>query len=160
LSENIDVALRLGALADSALTARKLATAPRHVVASPRYLAERGEPLRPADLQTHDAIVYAQAVGGEEWRFRKGTSETSVRIQSRLAFSAAEGVREAVLAGLGVAIVSKWMMAPELTEGRVVPILKEWRLPEIDLWAVFPAGRMPSARGRAFVDWFARLLGS
>lgn len=158
LSENIDVALRLGALADSSLTAKKLGTCPRHVVASSRYLAERGEPKRPADILTHDAIVYAQAVGGEEWRFRKGTAETSVHIQSRLAFTAAEGVREAVLAGLGLAIVSKWMMAPELADGRVVPVLPEWRLPDIDLWAVFPAGRMPSARGRAFADWFAHML--
>jgi DNA-binding transcriptional LysR family regulator len=158
LSENIDIALRLGALGDSSLTARKLGASSRHVVAGPAYLATREAPKRPADLLQHEAIVYAQAVGGEEWRFRKGTAETSVHVRSRLAFSAAEGVREAVLAGLGIAIVSRWMMASELADGRVVALLADWRLPEIDLWAVFPAGRMPSARGRAFVDWFAPTL--
>lgn len=158
VSENIDIALRLGALADSALTARRLSTAPRHLVASPRYLEKRSAPKSPADLRHHDAIVYAQGGGGEEWRFRKGNAENSVHIQSRLAFTAAEGVREAVLAGLGLAIVSHWMMAPELADGRVVRLLADWRLPDIDLWAVFPAGRMPSARARAFADWFSPLI--
>lgn len=154
LSENIDVALRLGALADSSLSARKIGASPRVVVASLDYLAIHGAPKRPGDLLHHDAIVYSQSVGGEEWRFRKGTAETSVRIRSRLSVSAAEGVREAVLAGLGLAIVSRWMMAPELDSGAVVPVLEDWTLPAIDLWAVFPAGRLPSARARAFVDWF------
>lgn len=158
VSENIDVALRLGALADSTLTARKLATAPRLIVGSPDYLEKRGAPKNPADLLRHDAIVYAQAVGGEEWRFRKGTGESSVRIQSRLAFTAAEGVREAVLAGLGLAIVSRWMFARELETGAVVPVLADRRLPGIDLWAVYPAGRMPSARARAFAEWLEPLV--
>lgn len=153
LSENIDVALRLGALSDSTLSARKLATCRRCVVAGLRYLDGRSAPNRPSDLLAHDIVVYAQQVGGEEWRFRKGTSETSVRVQSRLAFTAAEGVREAVLAGLGLAIVSEWMMAPELERGEVARVLQDWRLPDMDLWAVYPAGRMPSARSRAFVDW-------
>jgi len=153
LSENIDVALRLGALTDSSVTARKLATCKRLVVASADYLDTRGAPNRPGDLLNHDVIVYSQQVGGDEWRFRKGSSETSVRIQSRLSFTAAEGVREAVLASLGLAIVSEWMMAPELARGDVAPVLQAWRLPDVDLWAVFPAGRMPSARARAFVEW-------
>jgi DNA-binding transcriptional LysR family regulator len=158
LSENIDVALRLGDMADSAMTARKLATGRRQVVCSPDYLRRRGAPTAPTDLLSHDSIVYAQAVGGESWRFRKGSAETSVRVRSRLAFTAAEGVREGVLAGLGLAIVSHWMMAPELADGRVVAVLEDWSLPAVDLWAVFPAGRLPTARARAFVDWFAATL--
>ncbi|MDX2235329.1 MAG: LysR family transcriptional regulator [Hyphomonadaceae bacterium] len=160
LNENIDVALRLGAQADSALTARKIAAGPRYVVASRRYLETRGAPAKPADLLNHDAVVYTQAVGGEEWRFRRGTSEASVRVRSRLAFTAAEGVREAVMAGLGLAIVSGWMMGPELARGDVVPVMRDWRLPDIDLWAVYPAGRMPSARAKAFVEWFSGTLGA
>jgi len=159
LEENIDVALRLGALPDSSLTARKLATSDRMVVGSPDYLARHPAPQKPGDILAHDVIVYAQNVGGDEWRFRKGTSETSVRVQSRLAFTAAEGVREGVLAGLGLAIVSRWMMAPELKSGAVVPVLTDWSLPSFDLWAVFPSGRLPSAKARAFVGWFeGRLL--
>ena len=154
LEENIDVALRLGTLKDSALTARKLSQTERLVVASPRYLKQHGVPVTPADLAAHEAIVYSQAVRGEEWRFRKETAESTVHVHSRLAFTAAEGVREAVIAGLGLAIVSRWMMVPELAAGTIVPILTDWTLPPVDLWAVFPSGRLPSAKARAFVLWF------
>jgi DNA-binding transcriptional LysR family regulator len=84
----------------------------------------------------------------------RGTAETSVRIPTRLSFSAAEGVREAVIAGLGVAISSVWMMEPELASGSVVPVLKDWKLPNADLWALYPSGRLPTAKARAFVNWF------
>jgi len=82
------------------------------------------------------------------------STEISVRVPSRLAFSAAEGLREGVLAGLGLAIAPRWMFSPELESGAVVPILRDWSLPPVDLWAVHPAGRMPSAKARAFISWY------
>jgi DNA-binding transcriptional LysR family regulator len=78
-----------------------------------------------------------------------------VRIPTRLSFSAAEGVREALIAGLGLAISAQWMMAPELTSGSVVPLLTDWKLPSADLWALYPSGRLPTAKARAFVTWFS-----
>lgn len=155
LEENIDVALRAGDLSDSSLTARKLATCERHVVVSPAYLARMGTPSTPIDLLTHTAIVYTQGLVAEEWRFRRGTADTSVRIPTRLSFSAAEGVREAVVAGLGLALSSVWMMEPELGRGSVVPVLTDWKLPNADLWALYPSGRLPTAKARAFVTWFS-----
>ena len=158
LAENIDVALRLGLLRDSSLTARKLAEGRRHVVASPAYLARRGTPKTPGELVAHDAIVYTRVSGGTQWLFRKGTSEVSVDVPCRLACTAAEGVREAVLAGLGFAVVSTWMMQPELESGHVVPLLSEWQLPSIPLWAVYPSGRLPTTKARTFVSWFERTM--
>lgn len=154
VAENIDAALRLGTLTDSALTARKLAQADRFVAASPTYLARRGVPSTPTDLLEHDGIIYGQSSGGQEWLFRRGTSETSIRLRARLTLSAAEGVREAVLAGQGFAIASRWMFAPELTSGAVVAVLKEWALPPMELWIVYPSGRLTSTKARAFVKWF------
>lgn len=69
-------------------------------------------------------------------------------------------MREAVLVGLGVAIVSRWMIAPELAAGTVVPVLTEWSLPSMELWAVFPSGRLPSAKARAFAGWFEQHFGN
>jgi DNA-binding transcriptional LysR family regulator len=159
VAENIDAALRLGALTDSALKARKLGQADRLVVASPAYLARRGIPNTPADLLKHDGIIYGQSSGGQEWLFRRGSSETSVHIQTRLTLSAAEGVREAVLAGQGFAISSRWMFAPELESGEVVPVLQEWSLPPMDLWVIYPSGRLTSTKARAFVKWFEEIFG-
>ncbi len=157
VSENIDVALRLGDLSDSSLVARRLATSPRRVVATPAYLARTGQPQVPLDLMGHAAIIYAQSVGGERWAFARDGETVEVPVSHRLACTAAEGVREAVLADLGVAMVSDWMMAPELADGRVVPVLQDWALPGLDLWALFPAGRLPTARARAFVRWLEGL---
>lgn len=158
VAENIDVALCWGALKDSALVARKLTQAERLVVASPAYLARRGVPNTPADLFEHNAIVYDQSSGGEDWRFRRGTSEVSVRIQRRLTLSAAEGVRAAIIAGQGFAISARWMFAPELESGEVVRVLDGWTLPPIDLWVIYPSGRLTSAKARTFVKWVEKMI--
>lgn len=154
LEENIDVAFRLGDLSDSSLTARKLATSDRLVVASQDYLKRRGLPQTPSDLLSHEAIVYSQPAGGAVWTFRRGTAESSVTLRTRLSFTAAEGVREGVLAGLGLTMASRWMFAPEIEAGLVVPLLEDWVLSPVNLWAIYPAGRLPSTKARTFVRWF------
>jgi DNA-binding transcriptional LysR family regulator len=93
LGENIDVALRVGTLPDSSVVARRIARCERCVVASPAYLAQAGTTHSPSDLLAHQAVIYVQGSGGDEWRFRRGTTELSVSVPSRLTFSAAEGVR-------------------------------------------------------------------
>lgn len=158
LEENIDVALRAGELTDSSLTARKLNTSKRHLVASPAYLARAGIPKMPTDLLSHTAVVYTKGTMTESWRFRRGTAEATVKVPTRLALSAAEGVREAVIAGLGLAVSSEWMMSPELANGSIVRVLTDWDLPSADLWALYPAGRLPTAKARAFVNWFAEII--
>jgi DNA-binding transcriptional LysR family regulator len=159
VAENIDAALRLGSMSDSSLRARKLAQAERCVVANPAYLAKRGIPSNPADLLEHDGIIYGQSTGGQEWSFRRATSDTSIQLRARLTLSAAEGVREAVLAGQGFAITSRWMFAPELASGAVVAVLKEWTLPPMELWVIYPSGKLTSTKARAFVKWFETAMG-
>jgi DNA-binding transcriptional LysR family regulator len=159
VAEHVDVALRMGTPADSAMKARMIAKTDRIVVASPEYLARRGRPTTPETLLEHDGIIYGQSAGGQEWLFRRGNSETSVRLQTRLMLSAAEGVREAVLAGQGFAIASRWMFAHELASGAVVPVLTEWGLPPMELWAVYPAGRFTTIKARAFIHWFQDTMG-
>jgi len=150
VKEGVDVAVRMGSLEDSAMTARKLASGPRYVMGSPDYFARAGTPATPADLSQHTAVIYAHYTGGDVWSFHQGTTEVSVSVHGPLRVSAAEGVRAAVLAGMGVAIASAWMFTPELASGAVRAVLPDWSLPTIDLWAVYPTGRMPSAKARAF----------
>lgn len=152
----VDLSLRMGTLADSTATARKLATGGRSVLATPAYFARAGEPKNPADLADHEAVVYGQTVS--VWSFSSGGTESSVAVRGRVRVSAAEGLRAAVLADMGVTIASDWMFAPELASGAVRRVLTDWSLPSLDLWAVFPAGRMASAKAREFANFVETVM--
>jgi DNA-binding transcriptional LysR family regulator len=152
IKEGIDVGLRFGPLPKSALTVSKVATSRRLVVGAPAYFERAGVPTTPAELAGHAAVIYTQDRGGTDtWSFRQGGSEMSVSISGRLRVSASEGLRAAILGGMGLAVTSQWIFAPELACGAVRAVLAEWILPASDLWAVFPTGRMASAKARAFV---------
>jgi DNA-binding transcriptional LysR family regulator len=153
VEEGIDVAFRSGALTNSALVARKIGEARRLVMATPIYFEKHGEPKSPAELIAHQTVVYTPDGGGTSWTFRQGSTETSVVVGGRVKVTAAEGLREAVFAHLGLAITSEWNFAPELSSGIVRPVLLEWDLPTLELRAVFPTGRMASAKTKEFVSF-------
>jgi DNA-binding transcriptional LysR family regulator len=151
IEEGIDIGLRFGPLPDSSLMAHKVATSRRLVLGAPAYFNRFGVPTAPNELTKHAAVIYTQDRGGSDtWSFCRGDVEVSVSISGRLRVSSSEGLRAAVNSGMGFAIISQWMFAPELSRGTVRAILPEWTLPEGDLWAVFPAGRMANAKARAF----------
>jgi DNA-binding transcriptional LysR family regulator len=160
LERGVDVALRMGPLEDSTMTAKHIQRGRRLVVGTPRYFAEAGIPKTPADLSRHQAIVYSLRGGGESWAFsgNDGT-EVAVVVSGRVSVSAAEGMRTAVLGHMGLAVASEWMFSPELADGTVQAVLTEWTLPPIDVWAVFPSGRMATTKARAFVAFVEHLLG-
>ena len=158
VGEGVDVALRMGVLADSSSTARKIARLRRRVVATPAYFARAGAPLAPRDLEQHEAIIYTQRGGGAAWTFVKNGVEEKVALEGRIRSTAAEAVREAVLADLGLAVASDGMLGIELQSGAVQETLADWRLPSIDISAVFPAGRHASAKARAFAAFVEREL--
>lgn len=151
IEAGVDVALRMGAQTDSALTARRLGQSPRLVMGTPAYFARAGLPQQPSDLTTHEVVVYDLRGGGTSWTFRQGEHEQAVQVRGRLRSTGMEAVREAVLSGIGLAIMSEWMFRRELAEGQIQAVLPAWSLPPIDLWAVSPAGRASSAKARAFV---------
>jgi DNA-binding transcriptional LysR family regulator len=153
LAEGIDVALRLGDPDDSAMTGRQIDDARRFVLGTPAYFAKAGEPTVPADLAAHQAIVYAQAGGNRTWEFRRRGEVATVALVSRMSVTAAEGVRAAVLADMGLAVASEWMFAPELESGAVKVVLADWYLPTMALWAIYPSGRLASTKARAFVEY-------
>ena len=158
VGEGVDVALRMGVLTDSALTARKIARIRRRVVGTPAYFARSGAPLEPRDLERHETVIYTQTGGGAAWTFVKDGVEESVALKGRIRSTAAEAVREAVLADLGLAVASDSMLGIELESGAVREVLADWRLPSIDISAVFPTGRRASAKARAFAAFVEREL--
>jgi DNA-binding transcriptional LysR family regulator len=153
IREGIDVALRMGKLADSSLTARRIATCRHVVLGTPAYFERTGLPTSPSDLSVHQAVIYGQRGGGAVWPFRREGVERTVILNGRLHISAAEGVRAAVFANAGIAITSEWMFAPEIVDGTVRTVLQDWQLPPMDLWAVFPAGRTSMTKARMFADF-------
>jgi DNA-binding transcriptional LysR family regulator len=163
LEQGVDVALRMGTLDDSTMTAKRILRGRRLVVGTPRYFAEAGIPTTPADLSRHQAIVYSQRGGGESWSFSRNdgaeVAEVAVVVSGRVSVSAAEGMRTAVLGHMGLAVASEWMFSPELGDGTLQAVLTEWTLPPIDVWAVFPSGRMATTKARAFVAFVEHLLG-
>ncbi len=157
VQDGIDVSFRMGKLADSSLTARRIGRCKRVVVGTEAYFDRFGVPATPGDLTRHQAIVYLQT-GDGAWTFKKGGAEMAVEMSSRLKVTAAEGVRAAVLADLGCSVASEWMFSPELQSGRVRAVLADWSLPPVDLFAVFPTGRTATAKSRALVSFIENSL--
>lgn len=146
----IDVALRMGDLQDSSLTARRIGLGPRIVVAAPGYFDARGEPQMPTDLINHEAVIYGQRGGGTLWSFTKGALKQIVTIKGRMRSNAAEAVRKAVFAGIGLAVASEWMFERELAAGKVRRVLVDWQLPRLAFgWCSRRAGTPARRRARS-----------
>jgi DNA-binding transcriptional LysR family regulator len=159
VAEGTDVAIRVGDLEDSTFGARRLATLARMLVASPAYLAARGTPKTPADLAAHDCIFGPGNFGRASWSFRRGDSEISVDLHGRIQTNSGPGMFASAVAGLGIAMMSTVMAGDELSAGRLVPLLRAYKVPSIDVHAIFPGGPRPSAKVRALVDFLAEELG-
>ncbi|MDF1631680.1 LysR family transcriptional regulator [Mycoplana sp. MJR14] len=157
VAEGIDLSFRMGPMPDSSAVARKIARGHLCVVATPAYFDRMGRPQHPADLAAHEMIVYTQLP--TTWSFERGGAQTSIVATGRLRMSAAEGAREAVLAHMGPTIGSTWMFSPELASGAVEQVLAEWSIRDVDVWAVFPVGRMPTAKARQFAAFIEAALG-
>ena len=151
IEEGAEVALRMGKLPSSNLVARRIGQCRRVVVATPDYFARRGTPRQPEDLAGHPAIVFSRGEGGEQVGFVKDGVTREVVLKPALRISALEGVRSAVIAGLGLAVASEWIFTDELDGGQVCEALTDWELPRLDLWAVLPGGRQAGPKARAFI---------
>lgn len=153
VEEGIDVALRLGTLPDSGLTARRIGGCRRLVLGTPGYFARYGEPGTPEALLAHQTIQMMQPSIGPTATFRRGDEAVTVPVRGRLRVTAGEGIRAGVLAGLGLTIGSEWMFWDEMDRGEVRAALRDWTLPELEAWAIFPTGRRASAKAREFADF-------
>jgi DNA-binding transcriptional LysR family regulator len=158
VQERIDVALRMGRLSDSSLTARRIASGRHVVVGTPAYFERTGKPTAPGDLAAHQAVIYDQEAGGQDWIFQRDDAEIAVTLKGRLRVSAAEGVRAAVLASAGIAVASEWMFSPEIADRTVQMVLQDWELRRIDLWVVFPAGRTATTKARTFTQFVQEVM--
>ena len=158
IAEGADLALRIGDLPDSSFVARKLESARRLFIAAPSYLARRGAPSSLVDLARHDLISGPIGAGDEIWVARRGEHVERQTLDPRIRTRSATGVVACAAAGLGIASASIWMSAAALAAGEVVEILAEYALDPVQAYVIFPAGRRPSQRARAFSDYLEQAL--
>ncbi len=158
IAEGADLALRIGDLPDSSFVARKLESARRLFIAAPSYLAGRGAPLSLADLAGHHVIGGPADAGDDTWIGRRDGRIERQTLSPRIRSRSATGVVACAVAGLGVATASIWMCAEALASGEVIEILTDYALDPITAYVVFPAGRKPSQRARAFSDYLEQAL--
>jgi DNA-binding transcriptional LysR family regulator len=150
--EGVDIAIRLGALPDSTVVARKIATLPRIVAASPDYLARMGIPETPAALASHDIITGPVSTAGG-WLFRKDGRSVTVKVKGPLSVNLNEGAIAAAVAGMGVVATGMSYVLPEISSGSLVQLLPDWEMDRIDVHAVHGGGRTAKPAARAFADF-------
>jgi DNA-binding transcriptional LysR family regulator len=148
VDEGIDVAMRVGDLADSSLIAVKLGEVSRVLVASPAYLKNRGVPKSPAELADHDIIAFENIDVTNEWRFKQ--NET-IRVAPRLAVNSADAAIAAAEVGTGITRTLSYQIRASVLAGRLVPILQKFAPPVSPVNAIYPARRIPSANVAEFI---------
>lgn len=154
VAEGFDLAVRIGALADSSLKARKLAETRLLVVASPTYLAEMGTPRGLDDLNAHRLLHYSNLATGNFWRLRGPSGEErQVRAGGRLTVNNGESLMKAAEAGLGVVLLPTFILGDAVRRGRLVEVLPGRPKEVLGIYAVHPEGRFPQPKLRAFVDF-------
>lgn len=158
VGQGYDVAIRIGQLEDSSMVAKRLAPIHRVLCAAPSYLATHGPVRSLADLQSRHTCLAADQQ--DLWRLEGPEGEQSIRVKGPLTTNSSEVVREAVLAGIGVALRSTWDVGEELRTGLLVPILPEYRASRrIALQAVYPSRAFMPAKLRAFIDFLSTTYG-
>ena len=162
VEEGWDVAVRIGALRDQTMTARKLAPCRMLLTASPAYLATRGVPRTLADLAAHNCLVYtlAQTIGVDRWGFGRD-GQTLVPIRGTLRASNGDALVAAAVSGQGLIYQPTFLVGDDVRAGRLVPIRLD--VPAIELpgiFAVYPTNRTPPAKVRAVVDFLAQRFGA
>ncbi|CAN1503982.1 LysR Transcriptional regulator [Rhabdaerophilaceae bacterium] len=156
VGDGFDVAIRIADLADTSLVARKLAPNHRLLCATPAYLAKNGVPENLADLTGHKLLLH----NADHWRLEGPLGMVSVPVASVIVTNSSEVIREAVLAGLGIALRSTWDIGPELKSGKLVPVLNAYRGGQrVAIHAIYPSRRHLPQRTRVFIDFLAELYG-
>jgi DNA-binding transcriptional LysR family regulator len=157
VAQGFDLALRISALPDSSLLARRLCAVRILLVGAPSYFERHGHPAHPRDLASHRALRYVHTRVGEAWRFRHGKKgEFAQVVPSSLRVNNAEALVPALRAGLGLALQPEFLAWEDLEAGAIQTTLEDWQVPPIALHIVTPPGRAKPARVQALIDFLAR----
>ncbi|MFP2934118.1 LysR family transcriptional regulator [Pyxidicoccus sp. 3LG] len=155
VQEGFDVAIRIGALTDSSLVVRRLATNHRILCAAPGYLRGRRPLAKPEDLAQHACLYFSPLSEGQTWNLQRGEERVATRGRPVLVADNAEALRLAALGGCGVTVLATFLVAEDLRVGRLVRVLEDWSVPDTGIFAVHPPGRLVPSKVKAFVSFLA-----
>lgn len=151
--EHVDVALRIGHLADSALIATRVGTVRRVICASPSYLARRGVPERPEDLARHDGISFQGFAVAPEWRYRRDSAAFAVEPRAKLAVNTTGAAVQAALADVGIIRLLSYQVADELRTGRLQELLADFASEPLPVNLIYAPSEPLLPKVRCFMDW-------
>ena len=159
VEQGIDVAIRMGRLADSSLGSSFLGINPWVVVASPAYLAKHGVPRSPASLKQHDALVYSTVQGDARWLFTSQNGLVqSTDVRGPLRSNNLSALLAAARGGMGVAALPWYVAHASVAAGALRPILEAWTLPSQEVHAVYPSPRLVPAKVKSLVGYLQDAL--
>jgi DNA-binding transcriptional LysR family regulator len=159
VEQGVDVALRMGRLADSSLGARYLGVNPWLVAAAPAYLARAGTPAAPAELERHACLVYSSVQGDDRWQFSDAAGRAlAVPVRGPLRSNNLSTVLAAARAGLGLAALPRYVARESLADGSIVPVLEGHALPAQELHAVYPSPKLVPSKVAAFIAFLQEAL--
>ncbi len=159
VKEGIDLAIRIGPLADSTLIARKIGSSPRVVVASPEYLVKHGRPRKPAHLIKHSCLFYTLQKSPDLWYFNSTQEgDESIRVSGRLKASSPDAICDAALKGLGISIVCEWHARQYIKTGALKVILPDYHPTTYDIHAVYPERRFVPQKVKRMIEFLSGKL--
>jgi DNA-binding transcriptional LysR family regulator len=160
VAQGVDLAIRMGRLADSSLGSRYLGLNPWTIVAAPQYLELRGEPVSPHELVEHDALIYSTVQGDARWLLTGSDGQVhSITVKGPLRSNNLSALLSAVRSGMGLAALPWYVAHESVRTGVVRPVLTGWTLPWQEIHAVFPSPRLLPAKVQTFIDWLQNELG-
>jgi len=154
VEQGVDLALRMGPLADSSLGSRFLGVNPWVLVVAPAWLQGRAALTHPSELAGHPSLIYSSVQGDDRWHFTGPEGEAlSVPVHGSLRSNNLSALLAAARAGMGLAILPRYVAQDSLAAGALVPLLARWSLPAQEIHAVFPSPRLVPAKVSGFVSW-------
>lgn len=153
VKEGVDVAIRVGELADSSMVARKMVRIPRYMVASKEYLEQHGEPKTLKELQQHNCIVYSLLSTRNEWHFETKKGKEKVLVQGRFSSNSPDAIRQAALRGQGIAVILGWLVEEDIAQGRLNIIMRDYTPTALDLNAIYPQRQFMPAKVSLLLDY-------
>jgi DNA-binding transcriptional LysR family regulator len=150
VEEGFDVAVRIGELSDTSAIATRVGAVQRMVIAAPAYLERRGEPKMPSELASHDIVSFAGIDSVARWTFG---GDVDAPIKPRLIVSTAEAAIDAAVSGFGITRVLSYQIGNALAEQSLVRLLREHEPADVPIHLVYPDGRHPPPKLRAFLDF-------